>query len=309
MRTSLKCVLFASALILGSQRLSAQATNYVIDPQKDAAAFKDATIEWHQIGKNAEAAYVQINMFDCVESISLVRYKSASHKTDVVSCEAENRSVTSLLGDKLGASAAINGSYFNVKTLRHTTYYKDNGVQVGWTDNKEINRVNGLFCVKGKKCFVIEQADTNLFGASAKKYKDALASGPVLLQNGRYPDYLTVGSGANLSETSYDSPFEPDASKSFWTYRHPRTFIGVDAAGWVYYGVIDGRFPGQGDGATIAETAFIAKMLGMTDALNLDGGGSSTLWTAKDGVVNHPYDNHKFDHQGEREVPNVVVVY
>ena len=43
-------------------------------------------------------------------------------------------------------------------------------------------------------------------------------------------------------------------------------------------------------------------------ALNLDGGGSSTLWTAQEGVLNHPYDNRRFDHEGERGVPNCIVV-
>ena len=78
--------------------------------------------------------------------------------------------------------------------------------------------------------------------------------------------------------------------------------------------VIDGRAKGQAAGATIAETAYIARLLGLTDALNLDGGGSSALWTAQEGVVshpsgvlNHPYDNHRFDHAGERAVPNGIV--
>ena len=47
----------------------------------------------------------------------------------------------------------------------------------------------------------------------------------------------------------------------------------------------------------------------MTQAINLDGGGSTTLWTKKTGVINHPYDNKKFDHEGERTVPNLIVVY
>lgn len=72
--------------------------------------------------------------------------------------------------------------------------------------------------------------------------------------------------------------------------------------------VIDGRFRGEGEGATIAETAYIARLLGLVEALNLDGGGSSTLWTARKGVLNHPYDNHRFDHAGERAVPNCIVV-
>jgi exopolysaccharide biosynthesis protein len=47
--------------------------------------------------------------------------------------------------------------------------------------------------------------------------------------------------------------------------------------------------------------------LGCRDALNLDGGGSSTM--VFDGnIVNHPSDNKKFDHQGERVVANAIVV-
>ncbi|MGJ7033410.1 phosphodiester glycosidase family protein [Niabella hirudinis] len=40
--------------------------------------------------------------------------------------------------------------------------------------------------------------------------------------------------------------------------------------------------------------------------INFDGGGSSTLWTRKRGVINHPSDNKKWDHAGERSVANVL---
>ena len=50
-------------------------------------------------------------------------------------------------------------------------------------------------------------------------------------------------------------------------------------------------------------------MLGMTEAINLDGGGSSVVWAKETGVINHPYDNKKFDHEGERVVPNLIVAY
>ena len=42
-------------------------------------------------------------------------------------------------------------------------------------------------------------------------------------------------------------------------------------------------------------------------SINLDGGGSATIWTNKTGILNHPYDNHKFDHEGARKVPNILV--
>ena len=59
---------------------------------------------------------------------------------------------------------------------------------------------------------------------------------------------------------------------------------------------------------SIDELSYLANQLGMRDALNLDGGGSSTLWNNKTGIVNHPYDNKKFDHEGEREVSNAILV-
>ena len=90
--------------------------------------------------------------------------------------------------------------------------------------------------------------------------------------------------------------------------RHPRTFIGWDDKGMVYMVVVDGRFPGQADGMSIPELAKVARLLGLKDALNLDGGGSSTLWTDKTGIINYPFDNRKFDHEGARKVPNIVIV-
>ena len=51
----------------------------------------------------------------------------------------------------------------------------------------------------------------------------------------------------------------------------------------------------------------IASYLGMTDAINLDGGGSSTIWTSEAGVINYPYDNGKWDHDGCRRVPTVII--
>lgn len=116
-----------------------------------------------------------------------------------------------------------------------------------------------------------------------RRYRSALAAGPVLIDDGRIVEY--------------------DSDKTFYTGRHPRTLIGKRADGEVVMAVIDGRFQGEGEGATIAETAYIARQLGLVEALNLDGGGSSTLWTARKGVLNHPYDNHRFDHAGERPCP------
>ena len=46
-------------------------------------------------------------------------------------------------------------------------------------------------------------------------------------------------------------------------------------------------------------------------AINLDGGGSTTMWAQFDdlqGIINCPSDNGKFDNKGERKVANTLVL-
>lgn len=72
--------------------------------------------------------------------------------------------------------------------------------------------------------------------------------------------------------------------------RHPRTGIGFSDNGTkVYMCVIDGRSTIAADIYT-TELAQIMKYFGATDALNLDGGGSSTMYLDKVGTVNKPSD-------------------
>ena len=112
-----------------------------------------------------------------------------------------------------------------------------------------------------------------------------------------------------------DSEYKPEkaemnlSSAQFYDKRHPRSVVGTDNDGWVYFVVIDGRSAGNADGTTIYETAWICRMLGMEDAINMDGGGSSCLWSDQEGVLNHPSDNKKFDHEGERIVPSIIAVF
>lgn len=72
--------------------------------------------------------------------------------------------------------------------------------------------------------------------------------------------------------------------------RHPRTAVGVTAAGEVLLLVVDGRHGAHSRGATYAELARIFLAHDAVEAINLDGGGSSTLVIAdpKPRVVNVP---------------------
>jgi Phosphodiester glycosidase len=74
----------------------------------------------------------------------------------------------------------------------------------------------------------------------------------------------------------------------------PATVIGLSGDGrWMFWLVVDGRQRGYSEGATPVDTAEMLKSLGATDALNMDGGGSSTLamqggWKGAQ-VLNRPY--------------------
>lgn len=67
---------------------------------------------------------------------------------------------------------------------------------------------------------------------------------------------------------------------SFGTIRHPRTAVGIDADGNVILMVVDGRQPSLSNGASLGDLASLMIDVGAVDALNLDGGGSSTFITS-----------------------------
>ena len=96
-------------------------------------------------------------------------------------------------------------------------------------------------------------------------------------------------------------------SSSFTKSRHPRTAIGIKANGKVILLTVDGRQENSA-GMSLYELTKIMRWLNCISAVNLDGGGSTTLWVQKSGVINYPSDNKKWDHEGERKVANIVVL-
>ena len=90
-------------------------------------------------------------------------------------------------------------------------------------------------------------------------------------------------------------------SESFGPARHPRTAIGWNGDR-LFLVVVDGRQAPWSDGMSLDEIAGLVLDLGATEALNLDGGGSSAM-VVRGRVVNRPSDA-----QGERAVGNALVL-
>ena len=82
---------------------------------------------------------------------------------------------------------------------------------------------------------------------------------------------------------------------------NPRTAVGTTADGTLLLVVVDGRRPGYSTGATMRQLADLMVSLGARHALNLDGGGSTTLWL-NGTIANRPSDG------AERGVSSALVV-
>ena len=84
--------------------------------------------------------------------------------------------------------------------------------------------------------------------------------------------------------------------------RHPRTAIAVTSDRKVLLVTVDGRQPGYSAGMTLVELATLLSRLGASEAINVDGGGSTTS------VVNGRVVNRPSDAAGERPVANAIGV-
>lgn len=82
--------------------------------------------------------------------------------------------------------------------------------------------------------------------------------------------------------------------------RHPRTAVALTATGELLFIVVDGRSK-RSAGMTLAELASYVKKLGGLRAINLDGGGSSSMFI-RDRIVNRPSDGK------ERPISNGILI-
>lgn len=90
--------------------------------------------------------------------------------------------------------------------------------------------------------------------------------------------------------------------------RHPRSVAGVSGDGrYLILMAIDGRQQGYSESATTRETAEIIRKLGADDALNLDGGGSTTL--VIEGPDGHPVTLNRPSGVFQRHVANHLGIF
>ena len=104
-----------------------------------------------------------------------------------------------------------------------------------------------------------------------------------------------------LNGREFDEWAEERITAGFDTTRHPRTMIGDDGTA-IWLVTVDGRQPAISLGMSFTELKGLARRLGLRSALNLDGGGSTTM-VVRGVIVNNPSDA-----AGPRKVSDAIVV-
>ncbi|MDX1971754.1 MAG: phosphodiester glycosidase family protein, partial [Candidatus Sumerlaeia bacterium] len=136
-----------------------------------------------------------------------------------------------------------------------------------------------------------------------------------IMQKGTIPEWLTIGAPVELSASIPELPGvvtgvtgggpmlvedgrinmqevekKESITTAFITTRHPRSAVGIREDGHLVLVTVDGRQGGRSIGMGLQELAEYMKSLGCVDALNFDGGGSTSL-VVRGELVNFPSSN------------------
>jgi exopolysaccharide biosynthesis protein len=262
----------------------------------DSVAFSKAKWLKQKVAKKTVLYTYQFgdsSLFNANQYISFVEVKNKNKAPGFfIGYSPKELIKTSDFAKKHQAIATLNGTFFDVKNGGSVTFLKVNDTII----NQNRDEKNNKRAMHQKAAVVINnyQPAIKKWDGSAKWEnnlgdKTIMLSGPLLI---------------------LDSENELLDSVPFNKLRHPRTALGIKPDGSVLLLTVDGRQQNS-SGMSLFELTKVMKWLGCTSAINLDGGGSTTLWVqgyGDNGVVNHPSDNKKWDHQGERKVANVIYI-
>jgi exopolysaccharide biosynthesis protein len=199
---------------------------------------------------------------------------------------------TSILALENNALGAVNGGFFNTKRGGSVDFIKINKKildSASYSVKKEMPEHSlSAITIDNNKIEIVKGGEKHYWEKSLPQ-QSILVTGPLLIHNNEEQE-LRIN--------------------AFNNNRHPRTCACVTNDNNLLLITVDGR-NAMAQGMNLHELTYLSKMLNCKDAINLDGGGSSTMYIKGqpfDGVVNYPCDNKQFDHLGERAVSNVFMI-
>lgn len=189
---------------------------------------------------------------------------------------------TSQIASSNHAIFAINGDYYGFRDdgviIRNGTVYRDEPAR------------DAMALLEDGTMTTYDEEEVSSSELLAEGVTNTLSFGPILIQNGKIvSDFSNVKIDTNFGNRSIQNA-------------NPRTAIGMIATNHYVFVVVDGRKEGYSRGMTLTELADVMAGLGATEAYNLDGGGSSTMYFMGR-VVNNPLGKNQ-----ERGVSDILYI-
>jgi len=206
--------------------------------------------------------------------------------SDLYSAFAKNKfgrnivQTTSSMANDNDAIFAINGDYYGFREdgilIRNGVTYRDTATR------------DGVAFYDDGTMKTYDETSTSEDDLISSGVLDTFSFGPTLVENSQ-------------AITNFDSvKIDKNMGNSSIQNSNPRTGVGIISPNHYIFVVVDGRKEGYSKGMTLNEFAQVFEELGCTDAYNLDGGGSSTMYFMGR-VVNNPLGKGE-----EREVSDIL---
>ncbi len=222
--------------------------------------------------------------------IHVVHLDQAAYESSLVRAgkRGRGRETVAAMASRVKADVAINGGFF------HIGHGKDGRPSGSLVINGKIyglkNKIQPILIINNGK-LSIQRINPKQFLAQKGNARASIVSGiPLLIKDGR------VNQGLYSKSQSYTAP-------------HARTAVGIKPNGGVVIVIAEHDPVLMGTrGLSLLELAQLMEKLGCHSAINLDGGGSSTLWV-KGRVINRTLgDVDEFNGiQAERPVSDAII--
>ncbi len=255
------------------------------NPTPEPAVFDD----WHYSDENVSIAIRQVTSGSGNNALTyFVADVQVSEALDLSSAFALNQFGTNIIANtsqiaaENGAIFAVNGDYYGFRTdgivIRNGVIFRD-----------EPARTSLAFYRNGTMR-IYDEMQTDAEKLLAAGVWNTLSFGPALIEDS--------GIGTNFDSVKIDTNLGNHPIQG----NQPRTGVGMLAANHFVFIVVDGRSKGYSTGVTLEEFAQIFKELGCTQAYNIDGGGSSTMYFMGR-VVNNPLGKNR-----ERGTSDILMI-
>ena len=206
--------------------------------------------------------------------------------TDIYSAFAKNKfgrnivETTSSIAEDNDAIFAINGGYYGFREdgilIRNGVVYRNTGTR------------DGLAFYEDGTMKTYDETITSAEKLISEGVIDTFSFGPTLVKDGKaITNFESVKIDKNMGNSSIQNS-------------NPRTGVGMISPNHYVFVVVDGRKEGYSKGMTLNEFSKLFEELGCTEAYNLDGGGSSTMYFMGR-VVNNPLGKNQ-----EREISDIL---